>query len=65
MIIMATMLLSMNGYLVFHHNYKETASYSRSVEQSGKVREMGLASQKMIEEQLNMKNSILKLMKNP
>ena len=55
----------MNGYLVFHNNYKETASYSRSVEQSGKVREMGLAGQKMIEKQLNMKNSILKLMKNP
>jgi len=42
----------------------ETAYYTKDLlNDSGKARKMGLADRKMIEEQLNMKSSVLKLLK--
>lgn len=53
-----------NGYLVPPCDYEETARRIMDLlSDPEKAREMGLAGRKMIEEQLNMKSSVLKLMK--
>lgn len=53
-----------NGYLVPCCDYKETAKcITNLLVNPKKARKMGLAGRKMIEEQLNMKSSVLKLLK--
>jgi len=55
---------TVNGYLVPSRDYEETARRIMDLlSDPEKARKMGLAGRKMIKEQLNMKCSILKLMK--
>jgi len=57
-------LHGVNGYLVPLHDYKETARrIMELLNEPEKAREMGQTGRKMIEQKLNMKASISKLMK--
>jgi len=52
-----------NGYLVPPHDYEKTAQcIINLLENPKEAKEMGLAGRKMIENQLNMKSSVLRLM---
>ena len=53
-----------NGYLVPPRDYEETAHrITDLLSDPQKARKMGLAGRKIIEERLNMKSSVLKLLK--
>lgn len=53
-----------NGYLVPPHDFEETTDRIMDLlNDPEKAREMGLAGRRMIEEQLNMESSVLKLLK--
>ena len=53
-----------NGYLVPPRDHEETAIRIKDLlSDPEKAREMGSASRKMVEERLNMKSSVLKLLK--
>jgi len=56
-------LNEVNGYLVPPHDFEGTAGRIMDLlNNPEKAREMGLAGRRMIEEQLNMKSSVLKLL---